>query len=787
MKRPLVYGMLILTLSIAIYRYFDVFAWLIASIPVISIVFIYYRKIRWQGAFAFIFFWILGFLLLFVSLNGKSKVLNYVAATEQNVVVYGTVTDKGMTATGKQKLNIRAEKLEYGKYTIKKGFTVQATLKEGEFSDIGAKVVLKGAMQMPEGRRNPGGFDEYTYFKTRKIDFKMFPEETRNIGKTTNIRVIIGNLKERFISVFDETLPKTEAGLMKAMILGDSSDLDEAVSALYKNSGIYHIIVISGYHITLLFMIVYFVLSKCMPLKWASFTSICMIILYCMLSGMGVSSVRAVIMTTAVIIGRLFTRDGDLASSAAFSAVLLMIYEPFYIFDAGFQLSFASVFALAYCTEPLNRLIGWILTRTLVFRRFANYNKFRNALASGIAVSIATTPIIVHYFNYISVYSVIVNLLIIPFSSLIIILGFVMVFLGAINIYFAHLISGVLYFILKYYEYVCVVFSALPFSKIIMASKPFYITSAFYLAYIAGIKALKSFGAKFKKFSKVFAVTGIVFILIFSLESVYPRGFTLTMLDVGQGDAFIIENNRETYVIDGGGWNNREFGKNTGAKVLTPYLEHKGINKLDMVFLSHTDADHSLGIAELLYKKKVDKLALPYTVDFSGEDYKLIEKAAYENNVDIIYLKQGDIVKTQNGIEFVMLSPEKEAYYDNPNEGSMVIKVIYGRNSFLFTGDIGFYTERKLIEGNYNLSADILKIPHHGSKYSSSDEFLEAVSPKAAIVSASKTNAYNHPSPEVLEKLKQYNVNLYSTSMDGAVIIKSNGKELKFEKMVNGY
>jgi competence protein ComEC len=255
-----------------------------------------------------------------------------------------------------------------------------------------------------------------------------------------------------------------------------------------------------------------------------------------------------------------------------------------------------------------------------------------------------------------------------------------------------------------------------------------------------------------------------------------PSGFTITMLDVGQGDSFVIQNGYDTFIIDGGGLPNRDYGKNTGAQVVAPYLDYLGISEV-AVFVTHPDNDHIAGILELFPKKNIRQVYLSKTIDRSDPLYLQLMGLCEESNARVDYLSKGGIVESGT-VRFNVIYP-MDAIQTKGNESSLVIQVKQQKFSVLFTGDISADIENAL---SFD-SPSILKLAHHGSKYSNSHEFVKAVNPPFALVSAGRNNMYNHPSAEVLEFFYNSGIPIYNTQTSGAVILKIN-KNIRVREMI---
>jgi competence protein ComEC len=391
------------------------------------------------------------------------------------------------------------------------------------------------------------------------------------------------------------------------------------------------------------------------------------------------------------------------------------------------------------------------------------------------------------FLTHISTYTVLVNIILFPTFFLLVAAGFITGLAGLVSLNAAYFLSGSLYYLLNFYEIILEFFVSLPFSRVLTGYIPLYAAAA----YFSFVAALSRFLLKYTnagKLKKYVLLTFAALAACVCAKAVASRSFAVTMLDVSQGDCFVIRNGGKTCVIDGGGRVNYgagsaqsvSTGNNTGARVLVPYLNYSGVQTVDAAIITHLEHDHAIGVIELLYLKKVKTLYMPETATES-ELYFEAEQAARQNNTEIKFLQSGDILQI-GGIKLYCLNPSETTKGLNANESSLVLKLVTEDLSVLFTADISQLTESLLTERE-NLQSDILKIAHHGSKYSSSDEFLNKVSARLAIVSYSKYNNYGFVSDEVKTRLNERKIPLLSTAENGAVTITKNSRGIKIHSM----
>ncbi len=688
----------------------------------------------------------------------------------QNVL---DLPSKNITIEGVVK-NIAALK-NYNRAMVKvnylgKKFNVQAYFSDNNIF-VGDKIILKGKFILPQPRRNPGGFNEKNYFRTKSIAYKIFPVSVKNCGQQNYFIYTLEKFKNNLGNVYDIIFQSKEAGILKAMIIGEKSEIDDYTSQLYKSAGIYHILAISGLHISIIALLVNYLLKFIFGKRNSCILCILILCLYCLMTGANVSTVRAVIMATVIIVGQLIYRESDLLTSLSFCSLLLMLFNPFCIFDIGFEYSFGAVFGIAVFTEPIDRGLMLIGLKFLAIK-FFRANKF---FAASIAASLITYLVNAYYFFYFTPYSIFINLFVLPSIALIVALGFIVGFIGLINLHLASFISAPILILLWFYEKLCEIFTLLPFSKILTGHVNLFFVSLYLMWLFLFISFL--IGRPMKKYFYIFSS---FFIFCIAIVFIIPKPTQITMLDVGEGDCFVI-NCGKVFVIDGGGKRTQDIGNNTGQNILIPFLDYKAKNFIDAVFISHSDADHITGIIELLESKRVGKIFLPQKFSDDELAQKLFAQAK-KFSIPIEYLKAGDILSDKK-FYFQCIYPFENTVANSNNDSSLVLKLHLPKTKILFTGDIEKDAEHEIL--SENISADILKLAHHGSKTSSTLEFLQKVNPTLALVSTGVNNYYSHPSDEVVQRLKDLNIELFDTAQCGAVTIKFLNDKIKISSELN--
>ncbi|MCD7854768.1 MAG: MBL fold metallo-hydrolase, partial [Clostridiales bacterium] len=324
--------------------------------------------------------------------------------------------------------------------------------------------------------------------------------------------------------------------------------------------------------------------------------------------------------------------------------------------------------------------------------------------------------------------------------------------------------------VLYAYKLLAAAVSSIPFS-LITTGRPVFAFSLLYVLFIVFL----CLAFKFKR--KAFALCAVSFLILGTgINSCELSKDQITFLYTGQGDSAVGITKGEVFIVDGGGTKTDPDEADEGTYTLLPYLELMGKTRVDRVFVSHIDNDHMKGIYEILDQIDIVEIYLPIG-DYSSELYALFKEKAAENNIPLHYLSAGDTV----GESFTCLYPDVEQAKKaaDTNDGSMVLKASVGEKTVLFTGDISKSAESRILDADTDVNADIIKIPHHGSKYSSGEEFISAVSPTLAVISCGINNNYGFPSDEVLETLEDNNIPVFITAENGSVTLTPTEKGIK--------
>lgn len=640
----------------------------------------------------------------------------------------------------------------------------------------GNKIFLTGIYQKGRDQRNPGEFDYNKYLNSKGItglfisyntDSVNIVDQKRNVFKT----FLFKTRKSIDKVIHDLHQPET-AGLLRGLILADRSEIDFETKNDFINSGVIHILAVSGLHVGYLLLIFILIFGR-FGIYSRSILTIIGLIIFMLITGVPPSVFRATLMAIIIILTILFNRSTNIINSVFIAAVIILVFNPSEIYNPGFQLSFAAVLSIAIIYPKIQKTIyGLHLSK-----KWLEYILL--FLGVSLSAQIGTIPFTLAYFSKLSLIALFTNLIVIPAVGAIIGIGFITLLTGALSysvaIYFAaanDLITKLLTDFIKYT-------GKLSFSFLWIRDYSLYDSIIFYAVLFLLFLILARIDRSYLKIlSIIIAFIAIVFLSKLDDKKLLSDDkLNVLMIDVGQGDSFLIKfPNGKTALIDAGEAN--PFIDN-GERIIIPLLDYLGVDKIDYGFISHLDLDHYGGFVSLLHQNKIGEIFRPKP-DSSDKSIRL------EKYLDKLKIKRSDYhldsLRIGNTI-IAIFNDASNKFFDNlsSNDKSGFMKVVYGKTSFLFVGDAEIPAEYYYLQKyKEELDSDVLKVGHHGSITGSTEAFLNAVSPKIALVSAGIKNKFKHPSEIVLQRLKKFNSKIYRTDLLGAVLLQSDGDTIKY-------
>jgi competence protein ComEC len=640
----------------------------------------------------------------------------------------------------------------------------------------GARLCLSGELSTIRTARNPGEFDLKYYFSLLNIYARLFPDKI-------DTNSIIGQDKSRFHTLFvypvrsevteriDRLIGGEEGKFLKGLVVGERSEISAEVKTSFINCGVMHILAVSGLHVAIVVLILLAIFQIIrLPDKWGMILTIVLLVYYIFLTGSAPSVSRSVIMAIVFLVGKLMERKTDMYNTLAVSALILLLIDSKQLFQPGFQLSYAAVASIVYLYPKIFKLKE-LLPEKITSNRLIYF--ILAALAVSVAAGIGTLPFTSIYFGKISIVGFIANIIVVPLSNIILALGMLSVALSFISFWVASIYAEITlwltFIMLKIVEW----FGSIGFASVniritILEGIIFYVATGIFLNV-------------FKKERRGIAIISAlvlsnIILYYFILFSDTDKILRLTAIDVGQGDAILIEYPDESnMLIDSGP---RSIQSDAAIRFVLPYLAYRRIDHLDQVVISHPDADHLGGAPSLLRRIPINKI-LESGIDCRSNLCKEYIHLADSLQIKRETLSKGDMMIINSSRGYILSPGTNEFHGVSVNNSSIVIRIVYGNTSFILMGDAEQEVDEKMVEryGKW-LVSDLLKVSHHGSNTGTTEDLLKYTSPSIAVISVGKQNKFGHPSPEILKRLELHSVIIKRTDYAGAIIIESDGKRL---------
>ncbi|MBO7599913.1 MAG: DNA internalization-related competence protein ComEC/Rec2 [Lachnospiraceae bacterium] len=702
---------------------------------------------------------------IYVNLIHKPEPIPYPKG--ETVTLSGTITEKTLDENGK--LSTFKVRGTYGFLCYVNRANMQpSTL------PIGAKVKITGRIGHFSHATNPGEFDTFKYNETRGYLFYVNLSSAEILSYPRfPIKEYFFDLKTDFTKTVLLNCPR-EGATINTILFGDRSSMEDERRTLYKNAGLSHFLVISGLHISAAGGFIYMLIRKMnVKRRFAALAGMLFIIFYGLLAGFTVSVIRAVIMFLIRLLADMINRTYDILTALAVSSTVTLFMNPLYIRDPSYLYSYAAVL-----------FIG--LFYTLLKRDFDNEKERRLLDADGfkaltirlydhafipILIYFALLPLSLFFNSYSNLLSIPLNLILALFTGPILLTGFSGFLFGSLKL------KG----LAKIADFLCALLlriidgissAGLKISIFRLIGKPgiilvliYYLCFLFFL-FLSGKKTGTGYGL-------VVMLTALT--ILTKPHYIYP---SITMLDIGQGDCAVIQTGKHTAIISDCGSSTRS---EAGRYVLVPFLLSRGITEISDIYISHGDADHINGIYYLIDNKEdlisADRVVFPgLPENLFNEDLKEIYRSSKEHGIDCVFINAGTVVKYDE-ISLTCLSPGLDHITGDANTDSVIFLLNHKKFDMLFSGDatkesedaLDLYPDCLISEDK---KIDVYKCAHHGSRFSSSEAFLDKASPDITVISCGLNNRYGHPHEETLKRLTDTGSRVYRTDQNGAITIK---------------
>jgi len=652
---------------------------------------------------------------------------------------------------------------------------------EGSFENIGLnygdRIRVAGRLGLPPERRNPGDFDYREYLKHRGVFTFLHVYGSDDVvllerDQGSFVLSLANRGKKRFKEYILQQLPEREAGLLSAMLFGDKEGVSREDRELFSEIGVAHAFAVSGLHVGFVLLFFYAV-ARVLRMSPRGFLllSVTGLIFYCALSGFAVSVVRAVIMGILGLLAFYFGREKDALIGLAAAALVILIWNPFTLFEPGFQLSFTAVLSMLYLLPLLEEWFSFLPPWGKLF-------------TVPLAAQLGTAPVMAFHFSIFSPVALVANVLLIGLVGIIVINGlFIFVFYFAGKIIADLLLQtedALLFLLLKAGSFLAAVQGSALYVPV-----PSIAFVVLYYLLLVGIKVV---WIKRERLGDYFSNKGYLSLVVMGIAAVLiivaglnfnDQNMEVVFLDVGQGDAVFIETpSGRRVLVDGGGMPGYYKGSfRPGRDVVIPFLRRRGIGSIDFVINTHPDADHINGLYQVLQEVSVGCIITPPVGPWQDRYEKLLDLAA-ERGIPHREVSRGVKIDLGPAVGIAFLGPPGNGeFFDNPNAGSLVLRLIHGCNSFLLTGDLEGAGMDALLEAYPDLDCTVMKLPHHGSETSFDEEFYRRADPEAVVISVGENNSFGHPSSIVIRYWDELGVPVYRTDTHGAVVIESDSKK----------
>lgn len=705
-----------------------------------------------------------------------------------------------------------AERKTYGKVRI-------SEREPGRIYGYGEMLRISGLLDRAEGPGNPGDFNYKKYLERQGIRLIMNVRGEGVIsalgkGGASPLLSLSLFVKEKLSGAATSGLSPAQAATLNGIVFGSQGMIEKSTRELYSETGIVHILSVSGLHVGLLLggLLGLFGLLRLPPAFTAPLATL-VLLFYALMTGLVPPVLRSVIMALLLLWAHHLGRDRDWPNTLALAALAILLWRPLQLYNPGFQLSFAATWGILYLGPLLAGLFESLLkglpaplTRTL-------------ALGAGVPLGaqLATLPLVAWYYSLVSPVSLPANLLAVPLVGLIMLLGLLASGLGLLWLPLAGVINISTGLMLDFFDVLVGFLHRLPGAVLFVPRPSLLAAAAWYAALVilarlaAGWRPFKSRPAAGWAIAAALAATAAL-ITWFPVPG--PEKLTVQFIDVGQGDCVLVQKGGLNLLIDAGG-RPGEFitGSGTGDQVVLPYLRRIGVKRLDALFITHPHEDHAGGAHAVLQGLPVSLIVIsPVKGAVSGDSrddglsagagtepagqsrsavfsrvpagdvpgaYRTLLEEAIARGVNVQEAGAGDIMELDNMTEIEVLSPDRErTEFKDLNDASLVLKLTCGRQKFLLTGDAGPDEQKELIGDNADISAGVLKVPHHGSR-SLLPEFVKRVGADSAVISVGAHNTFGHPSQSTLDMLYEAGAQIYRTDRDGAVIFRTDGEGLE--------
>ncbi len=625
----------------------------------------------------------------------------------------------------------------------------------------------RGTLSLPEEATCPGQFDASAYMEASRVRSIIRNARIDQIYTRITLPGTLAKLRWRTGRVYERLFPQEEAGVMKAVTLGERGAVTSQTQDLYSSGGISHILAVSGTHIALAGMGIYrFLRKRRRSFLFSSAVSFAGVFSFAMMTGFGISAVRAVVMYSIWLAAQVSGKSYDAVQAALAAAAAVLAVSPMNVTQAGFWLSFGCVLSIHLAGPSLGNLFG--------------KSKLAGTLGASLAVFGGTLPLVCRFFYQFSPFSLIINLPVILMMPVLMVLGILSVLAAPFSARAGVFLAGGCRMILRIFSLLCEGILKLPFGSIVTGCPSPAAMAASWGMFAVAVWLC----ADLRKNRVIKRIMAAALLVGMSAVLFRPQpAFEAVFLDVGQGDCTLVSAGDFHMMVDGGSSSDSDVW----AHRISPALKYYGISRLDCVFVTHGDLDHYSGIGTSLetYASAPERIGIGFlaageNISFD-EDLKALARKAASQKIPVRSIHKGETL-TAGEVKIRCLYPsaqqcEKLSELEDKNILSLVLEVSYRDVELLLTGDLESAGEEMMTascreeweKDSGNGRIRILKCGHHGSANATKEDLLRFFRPQAALISCGRGNRYGHPSPEVLQRLANAEVKIFRTDLAGTV------------------
>jgi len=681
------------------------------------------------------------------------------------------------------------------------------TQRDGDSPGYGERISFNTTLKAPPGARLPGGYDRAAYLARQSVYFESTTGVVKRMGpgSLSLVKRAAVSTRMRLESVLKQTMPPEPAGVLAGLLFGSRSSLPDHVKESFKASGVFHLLAVSGAHIAMLLLPIPMLLRICgLSRRTAAATTVPLVFFFIFLTGASPSILRAGLMAILLLVGEALGRERNSLNTLGAAGCLLLLITPSILFELGFQFSFLATLGILLLARPIQGGLAPYSTRLLG-------DKVGGWVAAGLSVTlaaqIAVEPLSLHYFGASSAIAPLANLMVLAIVLPIVRVGAIVALLGLVWISGAQILALFVRAGLWLLVSSVGVTSSIPGAYLEPGRLPAVWIPLWYAVVVLAfsprlrhwlIQSANATRERWTTGSRIHRSAALILVLLFPFTGFTwrlaladpPDTLVVTFLDIGQGDAILIQApGGISMLVDAGpvipadpkrGW----AGWDAGLEVILPVLRARGIRRLDYMVLTHPDLDHAGGGAAVLREMPVG--AVLYSGERSSESafgQAMIEAA--RRRIPVHRPIAGDRIMMGSQVVVEVINPPAVLFKgtrSDDNSNCVAFRVTYRKIAMLFTCDVEAVVEERLISLGAPLRADLLKVSHHGSGHSSTSRFLQAVAPSLAVISAGSGNSFGHPHPDTLERLVQVGAKIYRTDRDGTVTAKSDGQTIWMQR-----